>query len=136
MIAGAEYEEEGGHVQGPLLMLGTLVCMGLVVPWYMASSEAVVVEAVQYLRTVLILLPLLLLFALRLLSAPQGLEQAEAATSGMWSVLWTAFEPSSRAQEEVAVGSPVMVAVFLAIIFFMMWYQSGFQQYWHPIVRS
>ncbi|MCO5605224.1 hypothetical protein L7F22_059404 [Adiantum nelumboides] len=80
---------EVGSLEGLMFMVGMLAAMGFAIPWYFSSSEAIfVVDAVHYLRIILLLLPLLLIAALKLVFASEAVELAEAATASMWGYRW------------------------------------------------
>lgn len=106
----------------PLFFL-CIVGIGLAVPWCF-SSEPAIEDVTQQLRFGVMLLPLLLLLALKFMSS---------TTAENFSWILPPSEPSSI--HKVG-GSPWGIGIILIIILSMIWYHSSVLESWHPMMRN
>lgn len=98
----------------PLFFL-LIVILGVSLPWYL-SYEPAMEDMTQHLRLFLMLLPLVLLLAVKFLSSPHPpslpLPQADPSTIHRVG------------------GSAVGIGILLVVILAMIWYQSDFLGSW------
>ncbi|KAH7353045.1 hypothetical protein KP509_19G076500 [Ceratopteris richardii] len=102
--------------------------MGLVVPWYF-TYEPVIEEVQEQWNLFLLLLPVLLVFALIVISTFSSSDSA----GGVLNSLLPASDPGSIHRVG---GSPVGLALLLLLILTMIWYHSDILDSWNPLVRS